>query len=257
MYNSRPSNQLGFGGGNSRARRIAVKAKIGAIVVAEFVGTFALTFIGILAIHQASQMRMNAGLLAIAVAHGLTLAIMVTAAMPASGGHINPAVTFGFLVTGKINLGTALIYILSQLAGSIVAALAAHALYPTDAFHVVYEGTPGLGAGVPVAAALLAEIIATFFLVWAVWGTAVDPRAPKVGGFAIGLTIAFDILAIGPISGGSMNPARSFGPTLIAATVEGVTKVWDTNWIYWVGPFVGAALAALIYKIAVYPRDNG
>ena len=98
----------------------------------------------------------------------------------------------------------------------------------------------------------LAEIIATIFLVGAVWGTAADPRARNVGGFAIGLTVAADILAIGPITGASMNPARSFGPTLVAYRPE----LWQYHWIYWVGPLVGAGIAAITYHLVLWPRDT-
>src|SRR5213078_3964408 len=106
---------------------------------------------------------------------------------------------------------------------------------------VVADGTPRLAAGVNIWAALLAEIIATIFLVGAVWGTAADPRARNVGGFAIGLTVAADILAIGPITGASMNPARSFGPTLVASLQPG-SHLWSTHWLYWIGPLAGATL---------------
>jgi aquaporin Z len=227
--------------------------RLGAALVAEFVGSFALTFIGIMAIH-ASQ----GNLLAVAVAHGLTLAIMVTAAMPTSGGHINPAITVGFLVTGKIKPVAGIAYIVLQLLGGIVAALAVYVIFGggTEAAKIVAAGTPDVAKGVGARAAVLCEIIATFFLAFAVWGTAADPRNAKVGGFAIGLTIAADILAIGPLTGGSMNPQRSFGPTLIASFGESGGVLWANHWIYWVGPIVGGAAAALIYNFALWPSDH-
>ena len=88
--------------------------------------------------------------------------------------------------------------------------------------------------------ALLAEVLLTFLLVFAIFGTAVDSRAPKIGGFGIGLTIAADILMGGPISGASMNPARTFGPGLVGG-------VWNAHWVYWVGPIAGALVAGLLY----------
>ena len=221
--------------------------RLGADLVAEFVGTFALTFVVILAIHNVQGSPTPINLLLVAVAHGLTLAIMVTATMPTSGGHINPAVTFGFLLTGKIKLPAGISYIVIQLLGSTVAALAVYAIYGD--MKVVAEGTPQIAAGVSMYAALLAEMIATGLLVMAVWGSAADPRARDVGGFAIGLTIAADILAIGPLTGGSMNPARSFGPTLVAG------GMWRTHWIYWVGPLVGAGIIAIAYHLILWPRD--
>src|SRR5205807_3134462 len=118
----------------------------------------------------------------------------------------------------------------------------------------VHDGTPMIGQHVPLMAALFAEVVATFLLVMAVWGTAADPRHPNVGGFAIGLTIAADILAVGPITGASMNPQRSFGPTLVA-TLQPGSHLWSTHWIYWIGPLAGATLAALAYHLILWPRD--
>jgi aquaporin Z len=230
--------------------------RLGAALVAEFVGSFALTFIGILAIHHAPA---GAALLAIALAHGLAVSVAVSATMQTSGGHINPAVTIGFLITGKIKPTAAISYIVLQCLGGVAAALAVYAIFGggTEAVKIVAAGTPQPGNGVSNASALICEIIATFLLVFVVWGTAADPRARNVGGFAIGLTVAADILAVGPISGASMNPQRSFGPTLIASLVEGGpgSSLWTTHWIYWVGPIIGAILAAVIYQLALWPSD--
>jgi aquaporin Z len=228
--------------------------RLGAALLAEFVGTFALTFVGILAIHHAQGPNGNVNLLLIALAHGIILSTLVTATMPTSGGHLNPAVTFGFLLTGKIKPPAAISYIVIQLLGSTVAAMAAYTLYGD--IKVVADGTPSIGinslTGQPfsLSAAVLAEIIATGLLVMAVWGSAADPRARDVGGFAIGLTVAADILAVGPITGASMNPARSFGPTLVAGGM-----LWKTHWVYWVGPLVGAGIIAIAYHLILWPRD--
>ena len=231
--------------------------RLGACLVAEFVGTFALCFVGVLSLHS------GAGLVAVALAHGLILSIMVTATMPTSGGHLNPAVTFGFLITGKIKLAAAIAYIVIQLLAGTTAALVVYAMFgggDTGA-SVVATGTPSVlidptthAYAFSVGAALLTEVIATFFLVFAVWGTAADPRARNVGGFGIGLTVAADILAFGPITGAGMNPARSFGPTLVASLQPG-SHLWSLEWIYWVGPLCGAALAAVIYHVVLWPRD--
>ena len=153
--------------------------RLGACLVAEFVGTFALCFVGIMAIHS------GAGLAAIAPAHGLILSIMITAAMPTSGGHFNPAVTFGFLITGKIKPTAGIAYIVIQLLAGTIAALAVYAMFGggETGTRVVAMGTPAVATDpsthalmFSLPAALLAEIIATFFLVFAVWGTAADPR---------------------------------------------------------------------------------
>jgi len=230
--------------------------RLGAALVAEFVGSFALTFIGIMAIHFAG---LGGGLLSVALAHGIILAVVVSATMPTSGGHLNPAVTLGFLVTGKIKPVAAISYIVLQLLGGVVAALAVYAVFGggTEAVKIVASGTPQPGAGVSNGSAILCEIIATFLLTFVIWGTAADPRARNVGGFGIGLAVAADILAVGPISGASMNPQRSFGPTLIASLVEGGpgASFWTTHWIYWVGPITGALAAAIIYHIALWPSD--
>jgi MIP family channel proteins len=231
--------------------------RLGACLLAEFVGTFALCFIGIMAIHS------GAGLVAVALAHGLILSIMVSATMPTSGGHLNPAVTFGFLITGKIKPPAAIAYIVIQLLAGTVAALAVYAMFGGGerGALVVAMGTPTPANDplthlmiYPLWAAVLAEIIASFFLIFAVWGSAADPRARNVGGFAIGLTVAADILAVGPITGASMNPARSFGPTLVASLLPD-SHLWSTHWIYWVGPLIGGGLAALAYHLVLWPRD--
>ena len=147
-------------------------------------------------------------------------------------------------------------YIISQLAAGVVASLAVAALFGwTKGVAIVAGGTPDVGPASTPLAALLAEIIASFFLIFAVWGSAADPRAKNVGGFAIGLTIAADILAVGPISGASMNPARSFGPTLIGCMAPGGSILLQHHWIYWVGPIVGGGLAALIYAKFLWPRN--
>jgi MIP family channel proteins len=234
-----------------------VPVRLGAALLAEFIGTFALTFVGILAIQNVAGGDAKINLLLVALAHGIILSTMITATMPTSGGHLNPAVTFGFLITGKIKPPAAISYIVIQLLGSTVAALAVYALGGANskAMQVVAAGTPALNTGVTAWAAVLAEIIATGLLVIAVWGSAADPRARDVGGFAIGLTVAADILAIGPITGASMNPARSFGPTLVAGFSQ-YSGLWKTHWVYWVGPLVGAGIAALAYHLILWPRDT-
>ena len=229
--------------------------RLGAALVAEFVGSFALTFLGIMAIQAAPG-----NLLAVALAHGIILAVMVSATMQTSGGHVNPAVTVGFLLTGKIKPVAGIAYIVLQLLGGVVAALAVYTIFRggPEGIKVVAGGTPSLGAGVSNGTALLCEIIATFFLIFVIWGTAADPRARNVGGFAIGLTIAADILAVGPITGASMNPQRSFGPTLIASLAGDATSgssLWSTHWIYWVGPIIGAIIAAMLYHLVLWPSD--
>jgi MIP family channel proteins len=208
--------------------------------VAELVATFTLTFIGAGAIIS-NNMGGDFGILGIAIAHGLALALMVSATMGVSGGHVNPAVTFGFIVSGRIKPLTGLIYIVAQVIGAIVAAYLLRAIFPSSAYDSVHLGATTLSDGIGQGIGLLVEIILTFFLVFAVFGTAVDERGPKVGGFGIGLVLTMDILAGGTLTGASMNPARSFGPVLASG-------YWVGHWIYWVGPLVGGGLAALLYN---------
>jgi aquaporin TIP len=206
--------------------------------VAEFVGTFALVFIGSGAIMSGAIPGFG-GLINIAMAHGLILALLVTATMNVSG-HLNPAVTAGFLVTKRIDPLMAVVHWVAQFTGAIIAAYALKLLFPSEVQAITRLGGQSIASNVTLLQAVILEAIATFFLVFVVFGTAVDPRAPKVGGFAIGLTIAADILAIGPLTGASMNPARSFGPAVVTGIFEGQTA-------FWVGPLVGGIAAAILY----------
>jgi MIP family channel proteins len=213
---------------------------------AEFIGTFALVFVGGASIMAAQMSQNSNGLLVAAIAHGLILALMVTATMRISG-HLNPAVTIGFLVTRRIEPIMGVVYIVAQLLGAVVAAYALKGVFPAEVAVATRLGGQSVAIELSSLQAIACEAIATFFLVFVVFGTAVDPQAPKVGGFAIGLTIAADILAIGPLTGGSMNPARSFGPALVSGVFEG-------HLIYWIGPILGGIVAALLYDRLFLPR---
>jgi MIP family channel proteins len=215
---------------SSKSRRLAMNKL--SPCIAEAIGTFALIFIGIGAIHA------NPGLLGVALAHGLTIAVMVSATGHISGGHLNPAVTLGAFVGGKIELKDAIRYWVSQLIGATVAAFVCLGLLGRIG---VIDGTPQLGGGTSPLAGIVIEAITTFFLVFVVYGTAIDARGPKIGGLAIGLTIALDILFAGPLTGGAMNPARVFGPAL-------AVSFWSTHYVYWVGPLLGGAAAGWVYK---------
>lgn len=203
--------------------------------VAEFVGAFALVFVGMSAIAVP-----GANLLGIAIAHGLVIAVMASAVGHISGAHFNPAVTFGFLVTRRIAPSLAGVYVVAQLAGAVLAALAVNAVFPGEAN--LDAGVPKLNPAVDAGPAVLLEAILTFFLVWVIFATAADPGGAfkSIAGLAIGFTITFDILAGGPLTGAAMNPARALGPEL-------VQNVWDDFWVYIVGPLAGAAAAALLY----------
>jgi MIP family channel proteins len=214
---------------------------------AEFIGTFALVFVGGGAIITSPMLQVQAAVVNIAFAHGLILALMVTATMRISG-HLNPAVTAGFLVTRRIEPMMAVVYWIAQITGAIVAAYMLKALYPAGIATATRLGGQQISADINMIQAIGLEAIATFFLVFVVFGTAVDPRAPKVGGFAIGLTVTAGILAIGPLTGGSMNPARSFGPAIVGHVFEGQTA-------YWIGPLIGGIAAALLYDKLFLRRE--
>jgi MIP family channel proteins len=213
----------------------------------EFVGVFALVFIGGAAIMSAALSNVPP-LVNAALAHGIILAVMVTATMRISG-HLNPAVTLGFLATKRIGPVMAVIYIIAQLLGAVLAAYALKALFPANVAAASRLGGQMVSGDVTTLQAIAIEAIATFFLVFVVFGTAVDPHAPKVGGFAIGLTVTADILAIGSRTGASMNPARSFGPALVSGVFEGQV-------VYWIGPILGGLAAAVLYDSLLLRRGK-
>ena len=215
--------------------------------IAEAIGTFAFVFIG--AGSVASNFFPNAayGLLGIALAHALALSVMITATMSISGGHLNPAVTIALLAARRIGLSTAIAYVLAQLAGAAVAVATLKALYPSGVLHTISFATPHLGPSVTLATGIAIEAVLTFFLVSAVFGTCVNPDAPKVGGFGVGLVLVFDILVGGPLTGAAMNPARAFGPALVA-------NQWVAQAVYWVGPIIGGLVAAVLWEHVLLPK---
>lgn len=215
--------------------------------VAEFIGMFAFVFIGGASIMLAKDTASPAGLLEIALAHGLTMAVMVSALMRISG-HFNPAVTIGFLVTRRIEPMMAGVYIIAQIMGSILGAYFLKWTFPFTLFESTHGGGQALALQVTGAQGFALEAVATFFLVLVVFGTAVDPKAPRIGGLAIGFMIAADILAIGPLTGGSMNPARSFGPAVASGFFE-------AQLLYWTAPIVGGIVAAILYDYLFIRRD--
>ncbi len=203
-------------------------------LVAEFIGTFALVFVGVLVLHHGAA----AGLVGIALAHGLTIAVMASALMLISGAHFNPAVTFGLLVGKKISFGDAVAYVLVQLLAATAAAfLAVRAVPGMD----LAMGTPSVAMGLSTGQAIVIEAVLTFFLALVVYGTGVDARfGGRIGGLAIGLTVTLDILAGGPLTGAAMNPARWFGPAAAAMN-------WTGAFVYIVGPLAGGAIAGWVY----------
>ncbi len=218
-------------------------------LTAEFIGTFGLVFIGGGAV-VVNEARSGAlGLTGIALAHAIVLAVMVTALMRISGAHFNPAVTLGLWLTNKIEAKDAGLYVVTQLIAAVVAALLIKALLPALAGEITGYGTPRIAGDVEFMKAVVIEAILTFFLVSAVFGTAVSSQAPKVGGFGIGLVLLFDILVGGPLTGAAMNPARAFGPALVAGE-------WVGQAAFWVGPLLGGAVAALVWGKVLLPKED-
>ena len=212
--------------------------------LAEFVGTFYLCFAGIGAILcNTPAVGGMSGLLGIALAHGLALSIAVNVFGGESGAHFNPAVTAGFLATGRIAPPLAVWYVIAQLLGATTAAGFCRVIFPAAAVSAANLGIPLPAPWATTGTVLTAEFIMTYLLMTSIYGTAVDERgrAVKIGGFGIGLTVAFDILCGGAVTGASMNPARSFGPAL-------ELMHWEWHWAYWVAPIAGAVVAALVYE---------
>jgi aquaporin Z len=207
--------------------------------IAEFVGTFTLIFVGAGAI-IATQ---GGNLTAIGLAHGLAIGVMASAVGHISGGHFNPAITLGFLVTRRIEPRLAATYWFAQLVSAVLAAFMLSWLLPQSQVDAVKLGAPLVGNGIGAGSAVVIEAVLTFFLVWVVFATAADPRGTfaSIAGLAIGLTITLDIYIGGVYTGAAMNPARAFGPDL-------VQNVWSDAWVWWVGPLVGGAIAALLYE---------
>ena len=221
-------------------------------LLAEFVGTFALIFIGAGSIMTMAQWDPTGGaLVGIAAAHGFVIAVMVSALGHISGGHFNPAVSTALLVTRKIKPVDWAAYVVVQLVGATVAALALTVLYDKVVKEATGLGTPSLAAGHTSGQGLLLEGILTFFLVFTVFAVAVDGRGAFkiVAGLPIGFVIFFDILMGGPMTGGAMNPARWFGPALVSGN-------WSNGWLYIVGPVVGGIIAALLYDIMILRRKD-
>lgn len=218
-------------------------------LAAEFLATLALVFIGAGSVIVDAMTGGEVGLVGVALAHGVVLAVMVTITMPISGGHVNPAVTFGLWVARKIDARRAGLYVVAQLAGAVAGALLLRVLFPVGAGDATSWGVPRISPYVPFEQAIVIEAVLTLFLVSAVFGTAVSPQAPKVGGFGIGLVLVFDILAAGPLTGAAMNPARAFGPALVA-------NDWRAHAAYWAGPLLGAAVAGLLWAWMLATRDE-
>lgn len=215
----------------------------GRALLAEAAGTFWFVSVGAGAIVADAMSGEKIGIVGIALAHGLALSVAVSSFGALSGGHLNPAVTLGLWVARKHPRERVLTYWGAQAVGALAAGVFLRIAFEhvPAALDATRLGTPALAAGLPVLTAIVIELVLTVFLLWAVFGTAVAPNAPRIGGFGIGLTVAADILIGGPLTGAAMNPARWLGPAVAAGAFD--------NWfVYLAGPFVGAVIAGLTYR---------
>ncbi|KAF5747859.1 tonoplast intrinsic protein [Tripterygium wilfordii] len=213
--------------------------------LAEFISTLIFVFAGEgsgMAFAKLTDGAANtpAGLISASIAHAFALFVAVSISANISGGHVNPAVTFGAFVGGNITLLRGILYWIAQLLGSTVACLLlkfSTGGMTTSAF--------ALSSGEGVWNAFVFEIVLTFGLVYTVYATAIDPKRGSLGTIAplaIGFIVGANILAAGAFDGASMNPAVSFGPALVSWS-------WENHWVYWAGPLIGGGIAGLVYEL--------
>ncbi|CAI5530431.1 unnamed protein product [Closterium sp. Naga37s-1] len=220
---------------------------------AELIGTMFFVFVGVGSVTVSSEFVQGLDvtrILSIGIAHGLALVVAVGAASGISGGHINPAVTLGMLAVGLVDVITAAAYVAAQLIGAVFGAGLVKAITPASTHDAL--GAHVLGAGVSVGQGVLTEIILTAILVYAVFATAVDPKGPShLAPMLIGFAVLVDHIVGVPLTGASMNPARSFGAAVWS-------NVWENHWIYWVGSIIGACVVSVAYCLVfLVPREYG
>jgi MIP family channel proteins len=219
-------------------------------LMAEFLGTllFVVFSAGTVAVTGGllAERMTSARLLAVALASGVAYAVFVAAAMPISGGHLNPAVTFAALMSKQIRAAKAAMYMLSQCAGAVMGTLLLMVMIPSSMHGTL--GSDMLASRVTVGGGLVTEIVLTSVLVAAVLAAARGGSPVRLA--VVGLVVVLGQLVGAPLTGGSMNPARSFGPALVAG-------MWNNHWVYWFGPFVGAAVAIFVYDVCFHVVSKG
>jgi glycerol uptake facilitator protein len=238
--------------------RAIVNANLGRRLCAEFVGTALLVIFGAGALVAALEMGHGqldyAGLGIVAISFALVIAAVIYMFGTTSGAHINPAVTFSLAAVRRFPWPEVGPYVVAQLAGALVGAVLINAIFGSHASDLNVSGGTTVGAGFTKTQAAVAEGLGTFLLLATIMALAIDRRAPVgFAGLVVGLAVACEIMVIGPISGGSVNPARTFGPYL-ATEIFGGSTPWSQFWIYWAGPLVGGALAAFAYDLIAQPE---
>ena len=221
---------------------------------AEFIATFLFIFIGAGAVVSLGIFSSEGGgalggnLVAIAMAHGLAIAILVSATANLSGGHINPAVSVAAALTRKISPTRGGLYVIAQVVGAILGALLLKAVIPNSlegglGSHAIMSDMGAMGG-------LLVEVVLTFVLVFVIFATAVDPKGPKhLAPFAIGGAVLVIHLVAVPLTGASVNPARTIGPALAAGQ-------WADHWVYWAGPLLGGGIAGVLYQLVFMQEEE-
>jgi MIP family channel proteins len=238
-----------------RSPALALKAEVASpegrrALSAEFLGTllFLVFSAGTVTVTGGllAERMTSARLLAIALAQGAAYSIFVAATLPISGGHLNPAVTLAALLSKQIGAAKALLYMLAQCAGAVAGALLLMVMIPASMHGNL--GADTLAARVTVGGGLVTEIVLTSVLVAAVLAAARGASPVRLA--IVGLVIVLGQLVGAPLTGASMNPARSFGPALVAG-------MWSHHWIYWLGPFVGATVAIVIHDFCFSVDSKG
>lgn len=208
---------------------------------AELLGTFGVVFFSAGALVMDQHLGPESfGLLGIAGVHAVTYALAVAVTADVSGGHVNPAVTVAAFLTRRIEAARAGIYLIAQFGGGLLGALFVKSLLPAAAGQATDYGATLVASGVGPLTAVSLELVLTFFLVFTVFATGMSRYAPPIGGFAIGASVFVAAIVGGPLTGASLNPARSLGPALVAGE-------WAMHWVYYVGPILGGALAGATY----------
>jgi MIP family channel proteins len=205
----------------------------------ELVGTFIFVTIICASVILTTGAVGDTGLVGIGLAHAFGLGATITAFAAISGAHFNPAVTLSAWIGRKISSADALGYVACQVLGALGAAIFLRVAFTEAQWQASSLATPALS--VSTGKGLLIEAVLTFFLVTVVWGTGIDERSPRVGGFAIGSVLGAMILAFGPLTGVGLNPARYLGPAAVSSNL-------DDWWVYILGPVIGGGVAGIMYQ---------
>lgn len=226
-------------------------------LVAELVGTFLFVFVGVMVVISGFYPENSTGnLVSIALGHGIAIAVLATALGSISGGHFNPAVSFGLAMAGKLSVRDLVGYWIAQVIGGIAGAWVAIFCVGPAAPVDSNGGVPSVGTYIDPGQAMMMEMLGTLILVLVVFGTAVSKKAPKMGALSIGLSITAVICAIGPFTGAAINPIRWLGPALVSGKLSNSSAMTASPlygsttmmMIYIVGPLLGAFVAAVLFK---------